>query len=149
MLVPNGLYLRRPRIPISNVGIKNYVQSVALASPIGHLCEQKQKVCFCALEIFTTWYALVSYKICDLRTWLRLRSMCSRYCLREVKRALRFTYFGSREHLSYVKVLRSKVTKLSFMCCDFTQWHYFFWFPSSCLKCLLAKHYVACSFFSA
>ena len=47
------------------------------------------------------------------RSWLYLRSMCSVHCLREPKGASLFPLFGSRKHISNVKLFSSKIAKMS------------------------------------
>ena len=119
----------------ATLGLRMPVKLAKPASRIGLLCEQLPKVnVFLHIRFSRLGVLLFLIEYLISRSWLCLKSMCSVHCLHEPKVALCFLWFGSREHISDIKLFESKIAKTSFVCCGFT------------VTLFYATHYVASSF---
>ena len=105
---------------------------------------------FSVHEIFKTRCLpfVIEFQISESR--LYLRSMCSVHCLRKPKRTLRFPEFGSREHISDIKLFASKILIMSFNVVRFhTVTLFSFDFSLNFLKFTLDAHYITCYYLCA
>ena len=66
-------------------------------------------LCFSAHKFFTNWWAPFVIEFLISRSWLCLRSMCSVHRLLKPKKVLGSPEFGSREHISDIKLFGSKM----------------------------------------